>query len=83
MLGYSPQKSSGASISHKTMIHIAHSPISTKFPLFPRNLWIPYFRKNYGFLLNLRFFSSPYFDQDAFMRQALQVLDAPAGTFLC
>jgi len=39
-----------------------------KFPLFSFNL---------GFLLNLRFFLSPYFDHDAFMHHALHVLDAP------
>jgi len=31
------------------------------------------------FLLNLRFFASPYFDHDAFMQHPLHVMDTPVG----
>jgi len=32
-------------------------------------------------LVNLRFFDSPYFDHEAFMHQALHVLDAPGFAY--
>jgi len=34
-------------------------------------------------LLDLRFFTSPYFDHDAFTHHALRVLDTPDSRCLC
>jgi len=56
----------------ESIMHIAYfSPISTKFIHFP------YFCKIYFFCL-IYVSCSPYFDHEAFMHHALQVLDAPA-----
>src|SRR6218665_625307 len=63
----------GASIPFKAMMHIAYSPYFRKMYKFPPILFkFPYFYLIY-------FFSSPYFDHDAFMHHALHVLDAHAS----
>src|SRR6218665_408703 len=54
-------------------VHPPKSMMHTVFPLFPQNLYI-----SPRFPQNLRFFGSPYFDHDAFMHDALHVLDASA-----
>ena len=53
-------------------IYKSQPPISTKCINFPIFLFILR-----GFLPNLRFFASLYFDHDAFLHNALHVLDAP------
>ena len=63
----------GASFPLKPMMHIEFPHISAKcinFLLFSLNVFFP----------NLCF-CFPYFDHDAFMHHALEVIDAPANVF--
>src|SRR6218665_1213855 len=53
---------------YRSMMHIVD------FPYFRKIYKLPILSFNLRFVLNLRFFASPYFDHD----HALHVLDAPA-----
>jgi len=63
----------GASITHKSMIHIAYSPYYTKMTKFINS---PYFRSIYVFCLIYVFDFPLFFNHDAFMHHSLHVLDA-------